>query len=1091
MAVEFWLSLALLVVGCYGETPRYLMTLPRSMKSGGMEQLCVSLEATPETEGQTVDVKFSLENVDTNVTDNYNFPDLFADSSKCFEFPVPKEATKYSVSLSMMTNDGEEVFHSSEVEVRSSSLLTLIQTDKPMYKPGQTVKFRILTLQHNMRARVGKISLVSIKNPSDVRVRQWKDINADQGLVSLDMQLSDEPILGLWTIVATIDGVETSQTFKVEEYVLPKFEVTVTPPSYLLVTSPMIEGKVCAQYTYGKPVKGTVEMSVCVKPGYYYNYHEERPCAHIIAEIDGCYDFSVNSSVIHLTSSRYSSWGNELVINATVTESGTGIEIYGINKGPGIEFQPLNLQMEDDTSGYFKPGFPYKGRVVVTYPDGSPALGQKIEVTTSQWNSDLRVGNNFTTDENGIVTYSISNLTTDMDHIGLRSRAFEFEEAPYRYNSPYHQLRTPRGYHSIRQWYSPSRSYIHIDQPKEEVHTGSQLDLDVYYTTPEATYYKFYYIVKSRGKTVYSGHHKHHFKRHDAPLFDTNSETELLQLPEPTLPPRPPLPPTPSTEEHEINITSTTEEKETEEEMKEVVEETIVPEVAVPLGVRRRRESDDTMVEEAEEMDSEEEEEEVDDDEMTDDDDDDDEEEDMMKEEDIVMSDHISKLTLTIPITSEMMHKSKIIVYYVREDGETVASTVEFDVEERFENEVSMDFDEDSVHPGSPATLRITADPGSLCSVGVVDKSITLLGGSNQLTPKQVLILSSTVVSTDHEPYYYYGFENREYCAQKLKDSEKKSDDVDEIYQYQYYRAEGVDAIQAFRTMGLHVFTNLRVQTRKCVLERPQVMYSQIGGNRQLQYQGLPGPSGVDVVSTVLEEDAAPPQQPKEKAVSLRSHFPETWLWNLEIIGETGELTIVKDIPHTITEWVGNSLCTNPETGVGLSGITSIKAFQPFFLMFNLPYSAVRGETIPIQISIFNYLSECLVMHVSLEETENFVLSDSERSITVCVCGGESETVTFYIAPIELGEIDILASAESLEDNGICSNTVSEDGVGVSDAVKRQIIIEAEGVEQQYTVSDYICTQGEEVTRTFDLNLEDSESEPLVIGSERGFINII
>ncbi|KAL5004830.1 hypothetical protein ScPMuIL_018286 [Solemya velum] len=954
-----------------------------------MEQLCVSLEATPETEGQTVDVKFSLKNVDTNVTDNYNFPDLFTDSSKCFEFPVPKDATKYSVSLSMMTNDQEEVFHSSEVEVRSSSLLTLIQTDKPMYKPGQTVKFRILTLQHNMRARVGKISLVSIKNPSDVRVRQWKDINADQGLVSLDMQLSEEPILGPWAIVATIDGVETSQTFKVEEYVLPKFEVTITPPSYLLVTSPMIEGKVCAQYTYGKPVKGTVEMSVCVKSGYRYSYHEERPCVHIIAEIDGCYDFSVNSSVIHLNWRRYNSWGNELVINATVTESGTGIEIYGINKGPGIEFRPLNLHMEDDTNSYFKPGIPYKGRVVVTYPDGSPAFGQKIEVTTSQWNSDLRVGKNFTTDENGIVTYSISNLTTDLNHISLRSRAFEFEQAPYHYNNSYHQLQTPRGYHSIRQWYSPSRSYIHINQPMGEVRTGSQLDLDVYYTTPEATHYTFYYIVKSRGKTVHSGHHKHHFKRHDAPLFSTNSETELLQLPEPTLPPPSPLPPTPSTEE------------------------------------------------------------------------------------DIVMSDHISKLTLTIPITSEMIHKSQIIVYYVREDGETVASTVEFDVEERFENEVSMNFDENSVYPGSPATLRITADPGSLCSVGVVDKSITLLGGSNQLTPKQVF---EKLQSIDREPYYHYGLEDREYCAKKESGG---------IQRYHYYRTEGVDAIQAFRTMGLHVFTNLRVQTRKCVLQGPQAFYFRTGGGR-----GLPGSNGVEVVSTKTTYDEAP-QQPRAKTVSLRSHFPETWLWDLEIIGKTGELTIVKDIPHTITEWVGNSLCTNPETGVGLSSITSIKAFQPFFLMFNLPYSAVRGETIPIQISIFNYLSECLVMLVSLEENESVVLSDSERSITVCVCGGESETVTFYIAPIELGEIDILASAESLEDNGICSNTVSEDGVGVSDAVKRQIIIEAEGVEQQYTVSDYVCTQGGEVTKTFDLNLEESESEPLVFGSERGFINII
>lgn len=49
-----------------------------------------------------------------------------------------------------------------------------------------------------------------------------------------------------------------------------------------------------------------------------------------------------------------------------------------------------------------------------------------------------------------------------------------------------------------------------------------------------------------------------------------------------------------------------------------------------------------------------------------------------------------------------------------------------------------MSFADGPVFPGDPATLRVSASPGSLCGIGVVDKSVLLLGGQNQLTLEQV-----------------------------------------------------------------------------------------------------------------------------------------------------------------------------------------------------------------------------------------------------------------------------------------------------------------------------------------------------------------
>lgn len=71
-------------------------------------------------------------------------------------------------------------------------------------------------------------------------------------------------------------------------------------------------------------------------------------------------------------------------------------------------------------------------------------------------------------------------------------------------------------------------------------------------------------------------------------------------------------------------------------------------------------------------------------------------------------------------------------------------------------------------------------------------------------------------------------------------------------------------------------------------------------------------------------------------------------------------LELKKIVPHTITKWVGNSLCTSGEAGLGVSPLISLTAFQPFFLAFNLPYAAVRGERLPITITVYNYLDKCL-----------------------------------------------------------------------------------------------------------------------------------
>ena len=49
-----------------------------------------------------------------------------------------------------------------------------------------------------------------------------------------------------------------------------------------------------------------------------------------------------------------------------------------------------------------------------------------------------------------------------------------------------------------------------------------------------------------------------------------------------------------------------------------------------------------------------------------------------------------------------------------------------------------MNFDKDSAEPGEEVILKLQASKNSLCFVGMVDKSVTLLAGNNMLLPDKV-----------------------------------------------------------------------------------------------------------------------------------------------------------------------------------------------------------------------------------------------------------------------------------------------------------------------------------------------------------------
>ncbi|KAG1664849.1 Alpha-2-macroglobulin-like protein 1 [Nymphon striatum] len=219
-------------------------------------------------------------------------------------------------------------------------------------------------------------------------------------------------------------------------------------------------------------------------------------------------------------------------------------------------------------------------------------------------------------------------------------------------------------------------------------------------------------------------------------------------------------------------------------------------------------------------------------------------------------------------------------------------------------------------------------------------------------------------------------------------------------------------------------------------------------------------------------------------AVEIREYFPETWLWDLEVIGEDGTLEKEVEIPHSITEWVGSMFCTSVDKGLGVSPSSSIKAFQPYFASFSLPYSVVQNEKVPIVVSVFNYLSGC----ISVKQSDFYDIS-GDRTRKMCVCS-KPGVHSFKISPTGLGEVNLTVYAHAFNDakQEICGTDKTVSTVDARDTVINPLIVEPEGFPQEVTQSVLFCPSEHlgGFNHTFELSLPDD----LVPGSERAYLSI-
>jgi CD109 antigen len=364
-----------------------------------------------------------------------------------------------------------------KVQIKNN-FVVFMETDKPIYKPGQTINMRIMTLNSSLVPTTDS-AIVSILDAKGIKIFRSEIKTDDYGMAQLSLPISSEPNLGTWKITAETAKSKTETDVRVEEYVLPKYEVKVDlPKNWFLVNEP-IKGKVTATYSFGKPVKGDLEIKATKYVGTWQGY------ADIRLNFDSSAEFTVPAA--NYVAGVPAAQGNGNVkLEFIVTESATGYQEKTDNLVT-VAQSSVNLSIIPSSST-FKPGLPYSFLIVSQTPDHN-LVDTSVASRISYLGKDFK---QIKSDDLKTNTTKGKNLVEINPPAGCVALTITC--------SGQNVYATK----SIEAVYSPSANFIHVEQTSEGTPQAGENVKFWVYSTKEAT--NFYYEVISRGQVVFSNY---------------------------------------------------------------------------------------------------------------------------------------------------------------------------------------------------------------------------------------------------------------------------------------------------------------------------------------------------------------------------------------------------------------------------------------------------------------------------------------------------------------------------------------------------------------------------------------------------------
>lgn len=364
-----------------------------------------------------------------------------------------------------------------EASVRiERNFLVFLETDKPIYKPGQTIQMRAFTLDAELKPLTETIT-VDVLDAKGIKIFRQETMTDEYGMATLSLPISSEPNLGVWKITVEAPTGKTELDVRVEEYVLPKYEVKLELPKQWFLADEKITGKVTSEYSFGKPVSGELEIRASRYVGVWEEY------ATFEATIEGEAQFNIPAAGYVAGVPAAGGQGN-VMLEASVLENATG---YEEKTSTLLTVAPSGLNIQIIPSGTnFKPGLPFSFLIVTETPDNK-LVDEEVEVRVTYLNNEFEEIDKETKSIDTVNGKAMLEITPSADSAALLIECFASDA---------------RAEKALEAGYSPSGNFIHVEQISEGTPAlGEPVSFKVYATKDAAS---FYFEVISRGKVVFT-----------------------------------------------------------------------------------------------------------------------------------------------------------------------------------------------------------------------------------------------------------------------------------------------------------------------------------------------------------------------------------------------------------------------------------------------------------------------------------------------------------------------------------------------------------------------------------------------------------
>ena len=943
------------------------------------------------------------------------------------------------------------------VVLRAAKNVGYIVTDKPIYKPGQTVQARVFALTAALMAAHASV-VVELTDPASNKIKKW-DLEVDAGFATFELPLSAKPVLGVWTLSAsTPDGFAdvVAASFEVEEYVLPKFEVVLDVPPTLSTSEAArgVSGTVHGLYTYGEKVVGSVRLELWkqydlqpqpvwmmdVPPG------PSPPTAKPVATLDiklaggtlpTPFEFELVDrpatpapdepgnpqpqlptfmimDCFRCTPKGWMSFGETLVVMAVVTEIGTE-EVQEAEATITTAALPFNhrFEMERDS---FVPGLPFAGSLTTTKLDGKPAITHLnsddlivANVTVSfcnTWSStSYESTKGMCENDDRTVTCILEGGKCDFEVVV----PFHAERVHFHVEEPLGNYPQPnkQSTYSKAGAESKSKSFLRVKPSLVAADGSSALVLELSAAATTA-FSALHWHAVTAGRLAASGVASGWTPECvDAPPIPEackcRTDREAQQCREGD-----------SNSKCSVNK-KTCQDAQSVWQRYDSISKTSVYDLqsGIPCG----RYSGQACAAEAE-------------------------------------------IELPVELSAELMAgeaagSTRFLVYFVNHEGEVVPDEHELDIARALRTTLAVTVGSpvastgsssspvDYFLPGGEVTLTIETsstkgaptmeNATSLVGLAAIDASVLLLRDQKSLSADAVLA-DQAAMSAGPTAQWYSRY-------------------ADDVIRHAGLVFLSSDGIFAPKDNG--------------------VVFGDDGGPIVM----IAVNDVFDGGEGVFTKDASGGSTTAEP---VRAYFPETWLYDSVTVSDGSPETLTLAAPDTITSWILSGVAVSSGTGLGISAASTVKVFKPFFLEMKLPYSIVRGETFELVVGVYNYggndevdageaaMDVAVALDEPLEGDAAYVIMDASVKQCTNVSSTQPCSLSFFIKPTVVGPLML----------GVAARSATQ-----ADAAVRSVLVKPDGIEHSYTDNKFVELEETQSEARVNLTTGIPENASLVPGA--------